>query len=287
MSSKSLPKHTLLPIDTSTSARPSFDSHRFTTESTMMHTHAQTLLTAGTVDAAMATQLAQSWHRTGEVRMQYSKEYLQMHPDYTGENAHEMPTLNWAMKKHRERDRKAEEWLEEYLRGEEEEEGEMEGENHAVKGAGEEEEEWETATESASGSANAPISPPVQRAHNPYTSSPICLSNSSPRHSSPLQHSSPNAKPAFKHSSNSDSSQPTQKLQPKSKSSSMTSSDSSHPTPKRKYKSKSTSKSPSPSPLLLSQTTPPTPHTITSPSLHCAARASYLVPDARVYCAIA
>jgi len=253
MPSKSHPKHTLLPTDTSTSARHGFDSHRFSTESTMMHTHAQALLNVGTIDVPMATQLAQSWHRTGEVRMQYSKEYLQMHPDYTGENAHEMPTLNWAKKKQRDKDKKAEEWLEEYFRGGEEEKEE----DDTVKGAVEEE-DWETATESASGSANAPSSPPIRRAIDLTTSSPIRLSGSSLPPSSPPQHPSLNAKPAPKRTSHSSTSTASQlatkpKSTPKSKSSSNSSPPSqdlsSQPTPKRKSKSKSSSSSPSPPPL--------------------------------------
>ncbi|KAH3951499.1 hypothetical protein HBI56_079390 [Parastagonospora nodorum] len=231
MSSKSHPKHPFLPTESSTSARHSFNSHRFAAESSMMNTHAQTLLKAGTIDSAMATQLSQPWHRTGEVRVQYSKDYLQMHPDYTGENAHEMPTLNWAMRKQRERDRKAKEWLERYFSegADGREVDEERKEEHKDKNAVEEQqEEWETETATATSSANAPSSPGIRRTHNPPTSSPIRLS--SPPPSSPPQHrpqnQSPNAKPNnTSHSSRSDSSQPT---------------------PKRKSSSKSNSKSPPP-----------------------------------------
>ncbi|KAH5422663.1 hypothetical protein HBI46_079420 [Parastagonospora nodorum] len=217
MSSKSHPKHPFLPTESSTSARHSFNSHRFAAESSMMNTHAQTLLKAGTIDSAMATQLSQPWHRTGEVRVQYSKDYLQMHPDYTGENAHEMPTLNWAMRKQRERDRKAKEWLERYFSegADGREVDEERKEEHKDKNAVEEQqEEWETETATATSSANAPSSPGIRRTHNPPTSSPIRLS--SPPPSSPPQHrpqnQSPNAKPNnTSHSSRSDSSQPTPK----------------------------------------------------------------------------
>ncbi|EAT82214.2 hypothetical protein SNOG_10820 [Parastagonospora nodorum SN15] len=166
MSSKSHPKHPFLPTESSTSARHSFNSHRFAAESSMMNTHAQTLLKAGTIDSAMATQLSQPWHRTGEVRVQYSKDYLQMHPDYTGENAHEMPTLNWAMRKQRERDRKAKEWLERYFSegADGREVDEERKEEHKDKNAVEEQqEEWETETATATSSANAPSSPGIRR----------------------------------------------------------------------------------------------------------------------------
>jgi hypothetical protein len=55
--------------------------------------------------------------------MKYTPEYLAMHPYYTGENVHEMPSLNWAMRKQRGRDRRAEKWVNDFKAGKIDEDG--------------------------------------------------------------------------------------------------------------------------------------------------------------------
>ncbi|KAL5115642.1 hypothetical protein ACEQ8H_006441 [Pleosporales sp. CAS-2024a] len=106
-----------------TAMRSAYGDARAATEDAMMVAHANTLLATKAMDADMASQLKQPWHTTGFLRVRYTKEYLALHPEYTGENAHEMPSLKWAKTKQKERDRAMEKWMTDFQSGKIDQEG--------------------------------------------------------------------------------------------------------------------------------------------------------------------
>ncbi|KAH8722670.1 hypothetical protein GQ44DRAFT_562158, partial [Phaeosphaeriaceae sp. PMI808] len=81
------------------------------TEDAMMVAHAANLRIAGLIGEEMQIQLSQPWHKTGELKIKYTKEYLAMHPNYTGSNADDMPTYKTALRRQKERDIAMEKFL--------------------------------------------------------------------------------------------------------------------------------------------------------------------------------
>jgi hypothetical protein len=112
------------PVETSTSpqdaavnTRSIYGDNRAATEDALMLAHTQRLYSNNIIDDEMATQLSQPWHKSGELKLKYTKEYLELHPDYTGKDAHDMLSLEWAMRKRKENDRKMEKWIEDWRAG--------------------------------------------------------------------------------------------------------------------------------------------------------------------------
>lgn len=108
---------TTLSEDPTISTRSAYGDNRAANEDAMMLAHAQILRANNTIDDEMATQLSQPWHKRGELKMKYTKGYLELHPDYTGKDAHEMPGLEWAKRKRKDKDRQMEKWLEDFRLG--------------------------------------------------------------------------------------------------------------------------------------------------------------------------
>lgn len=117
----------------------------------MMQAHAQAVRAVGLIDTEMETELSQPWHRIGEVRRHYTKEYLEMHPEHTGSNAVEMPTYETALRKQKERDRAQEKWLADWRAGRIDDEGNRIGGNEQSSGSSS---TWETNSEETAAMAN-------------------------------------------------------------------------------------------------------------------------------------
>jgi hypothetical protein len=103
-----------LPQDPAVSTRSIYGDNRAATEGAMMLAHTQRLRSSNIIDDEIATQLSQPWHKSGELKVKYTKEYLELHPDYTGKDAHDMLGLEWAKRKRKDNDRKMEKWLEDW-----------------------------------------------------------------------------------------------------------------------------------------------------------------------------
>jgi hypothetical protein len=106
-----------LPQDAAVSTRSIYGENRAATEDAMMLAHTQLLRSSNIIDDEIATQLSQPWHKSGELKVKYTKEYLELHPDYTGKDAHGMLGLEWAKRKRKDNDRKMEKWLEDWRVG--------------------------------------------------------------------------------------------------------------------------------------------------------------------------
>ncbi|KAH7092301.1 hypothetical protein FB567DRAFT_545468 [Paraphoma chrysanthemicola] len=115
------------------STRSVYGDNHAANEDAMMVEHAKSIRAAGLIGEEMETQLSQPWHRTGELKRHYTKEYLEMHPEHTGSNAIEMPTYETALKKQRERDRAQEKWLADWRAGKIDDDGNpVEGEGSST-----------------------------------------------------------------------------------------------------------------------------------------------------------
>jgi hypothetical protein len=88
------------------------DNHA-STENTLLTAHAQYLWKAGAIDEHMVTELSKPYKTDVRV-VRYTTEYLAAHPDYTGEDADTIPTLQTAMKRRRDRDEAQNKILEDY-----------------------------------------------------------------------------------------------------------------------------------------------------------------------------
>ncbi|KAH7068357.1 hypothetical protein BKA63DRAFT_521615 [Paraphoma chrysanthemicola] len=140
MPPKSKPRKVLDTISTQevehVSTRSVYGDNHAATEDAMMVEHARSLRAAGLIGEEMEAQLSQVWHRTGELKRQYTKGYLKMHPEHTGSNATEMPTYETALRKQKERDRAQEQWLADWRAGKIDDDGnsgEGEGEQYRIK----------------------------------------------------------------------------------------------------------------------------------------------------------
>lgn len=96
---------------------PKFDLGRAFTEDEMMAAHAEQLRAAGTITDDEAKKLSKPWHKTGILSLKYSKEYLQKHPDYTGDNAHKMPSHEHARQKQVRQDAEQRKMIEDFEAG--------------------------------------------------------------------------------------------------------------------------------------------------------------------------
>ncbi|KAF2845615.1 hypothetical protein T440DRAFT_407637, partial [Plenodomus tracheiphilus IPT5] len=79
------------------------DAHAFTSDQRLA-THALHLHDLGIIDDTMVTELSQPRKDVKEVEVKYTKEYLAMHPEYTGEDAHKLVSLEEAERRQRVRD---------------------------------------------------------------------------------------------------------------------------------------------------------------------------------------
>ncbi|KAI4650578.1 hypothetical protein J4E93_002935 [Alternaria ventricosa] len=92
------------------------DSHA-ATEKAMLSAHAQHLWNAGVIDEHMVAELSKANHKPDVHSVRYTTDYLAAHPDYTGEDADEIPAIQTAMKHRRSRDEAQNRVLEDYRAG--------------------------------------------------------------------------------------------------------------------------------------------------------------------------
>ncbi|OAL44520.1 hypothetical protein IQ07DRAFT_474018, partial [Pyrenochaeta sp. DS3sAY3a] len=68
------------------------------TEDAMLAAHAKHLHENGIIDDTMAAELSKPRRDLKEFTVNYTPAYLAMHPNYTGHNHDDMPTLEGALK---------------------------------------------------------------------------------------------------------------------------------------------------------------------------------------------
>jgi hypothetical protein len=95
-------------------SRSAYGDNHASTENTLLTAHAQHLWKAGAIDEHMVTELSKPYYKTDVRVVRYTTEYLAAHPDYTGEDADTIPTLQTAMKHRRDRDEAQNKILEDY-----------------------------------------------------------------------------------------------------------------------------------------------------------------------------
>ena len=111
------PEAIILQPTPNVSTRSIYGDHRTATEDAMMAAHAKALRAAGIIDEEMEKQLSQVRLNGCDSRVLYTAEYLLALPSYTGTNVDEMPSLEVALKRQKERDLKEEKILEDYRAG--------------------------------------------------------------------------------------------------------------------------------------------------------------------------
>ncbi|KAI4618844.1 hypothetical protein J4E83_005795 [Alternaria metachromatica] len=92
------------------------DSHA-ATEKAMLSAHAHHLWNAGAIDEHMVAELSKVNPKSDVHSVRYTTDYLAAHPDYTGEDADELPAMQTAMKHRRSRDEAQNRVLEDYWAG--------------------------------------------------------------------------------------------------------------------------------------------------------------------------
>ncbi|KAI4635130.1 uncharacterized protein J4E87_000079 [Alternaria ethzedia] len=92
------------------------DSHA-ATEKAMLSAHAHHLWNAGAIDEHMVAELSKVNPKSDVHSVRYTTDYLAAHPDYTGEDADEIPAMQTAMKHRRSRDEAQNRVLEDYRAG--------------------------------------------------------------------------------------------------------------------------------------------------------------------------
>ncbi|KAI4914031.1 hypothetical protein J4E90_005751 [Alternaria incomplexa] len=92
------------------------DSHA-ATEKALLSAHAQHLWNAGVIDEHMVAELSKPNPKSDVHSVRYTTDYLAAHPDYTGEDADELPAMQTAMKHRRSRDEAQNRVLEDYWAG--------------------------------------------------------------------------------------------------------------------------------------------------------------------------
>ncbi|KAF1836331.1 hypothetical protein BDW02DRAFT_460965, partial [Decorospora gaudefroyi] len=90
--------------------RSCYGDRHTTTDNGLLATHSQHLRQAGVISKTMETELSKrcNIYKPGDSptrpTRKYTPEYLALHPNYTGANADEMPTLTTATRHQKERD---------------------------------------------------------------------------------------------------------------------------------------------------------------------------------------
>ncbi|KAF1941780.1 hypothetical protein EJ02DRAFT_347037, partial [Clathrospora elynae] len=85
--------------------RSIYGENRAANEDAMMAAHAKQLRQGNIINGSMEAELSRPRYRVGgELQSRYTPEYLSTHPDYTGQNAHAMPTYDTALKHCRDED---------------------------------------------------------------------------------------------------------------------------------------------------------------------------------------
>lgn len=84
--------------------RSGYGDNHAATEDAMLSAHAKQLREAKVIDDKMAAELSKPRRNVPEVNVKYTQEYLAQHPDYTGKNAHEMPSYEVAARRQKAKD---------------------------------------------------------------------------------------------------------------------------------------------------------------------------------------
>lgn len=92
------------------------DSHA-ATEKALLSAHARYLRNADVIDEHMVAELSKANHRPDVHSVRYTTEYLASHPDFTGEDADEIPSTQAAMKSQGDIDEARNKILEDYRAG--------------------------------------------------------------------------------------------------------------------------------------------------------------------------
>lgn len=84
--------------------RSGYGDNHAATEDVMMAAHAKHMQENDLIDDQMAGELSKPRRHFNEVTVKYTSEYLAMNPSYTGQDYDEMPTLEMALRRQKERD---------------------------------------------------------------------------------------------------------------------------------------------------------------------------------------
>ncbi|KAF2126745.1 hypothetical protein P153DRAFT_388068 [Dothidotthia symphoricarpi CBS 119687] len=161
--------------------RSPYGDNRAATEDKMMVEHANLARESGLIDEETATQLSQSWHRSGELQMQWKPEYLRIHPEYAAGEKDVAVSLDTAMKRQKEKDRRDIKFIKDWRAGKVDEDGNKIQRNREGMDATEAAEGTSHGSEAASvGGITTPSTRQANSDGRPGSSSSFALASSSP-----------------------------------------------------------------------------------------------------------